>query len=98
MHAPANQAKDIFAEREWTTLGGGLGLSRRQTQIVRCVIRGNSDKQIARRFRMSASTVRTHLTRAFDKLNVRNRNELILFILRQFRKGCYGPACRRRRR
>jgi len=86
---------DAFSDREWDELIEALGLSGRQVQIARLILEGMSDKQIAAELRMSIATVRTHLSRLFAKLEVQNRNELILLVLRQFRTGCREADCQR---
>jgi DNA-binding CsgD family transcriptional regulator len=51
-------------------------LSQRELAIARCVCRGITDKEIARDFGIEFSTVRTHIKRIFNKLDVRNRLQL----------------------
>jgi DNA-binding NarL/FixJ family response regulator len=48
-------------------------------EIVRDVVAGCSNKEIARRSSISENTVKCHLTRIFDKLGASNRVELALF-------------------
>jgi len=88
----------IFSECEWRLLSDDLGFSPRQVQIVRCLFDGLSDKQVAAETRVSVPTVRTHLTRLFTRLNVQDRNELILYVFRRFRRRCIKSECPRCRR
>lgn len=88
---------DILSDEEWRRLTESLALSPRQVQIVRCIVAGMSDKRIALDMDMSVATVRTHVSRLFKKLNIENRNELILLVFRHFRAvypdvRCDGPA------
>lgn len=55
-------------------------LSPRELAICRAVCRGTSDKEIAREFGIEYSTVRTHLKRIFNKLDVGNRTQLMLMM------------------
>jgi two-component system, NarL family, nitrate/nitrite response regulator NarL len=56
-----------------------FGLTRRELEIVRAVVSGSTNKEIARRFSISENTVKRHLTHIFDKVGASNRVELLLF-------------------
>jgi DNA-binding CsgD family transcriptional regulator len=83
----------IFDRDEWKVLTDELRLSPRQSQIVRHLFLGQSDKQIAQAMSLALPTVRTHLGRLFAKFNVQDRNELILFVFHHFRRGCKAVNC-----
>ena len=51
-------------------------LTPRETEIVRAISRGQSNKEVARELQISEGTVKMHLHRIYEKLNVRNRTEL----------------------
>ncbi len=51
-----------------------------------------SDKQIAQKLDIALSTVRTHLSRLFVKLNVRDRLELVLHLIRESRNNAKEPG------
>jgi two-component system, NarL family, nitrate/nitrite response regulator NarL len=55
------------------------GLTPREMEIVRAVVSGYPNKEIATRFSISEQTVKHHITNIFDKLGVYNRLELTLF-------------------
>lgn len=57
-------------------------LTSRELQIVRLVAVGLRNKEIARRLRITANTVRHHLTTVFEKLDVRDRVSLVIFAIR----------------
>jgi DNA-binding NarL/FixJ family response regulator len=59
-------------------------LSKTELKILRMVLRGQSNKQIARDVFLSEKTVKFHLYKIFKKLSVKNRSELILY---GYRKG-----------
>lgn len=80
----------LFTRREWIDLTNQLGLSGRQAQIARCLLEGRGDKQVAHELGITVPTVRTYLGRMFVKLDVQDRNELIVNIFREFRTGCNG--------
>lgn len=56
-----------------------FGLTDRELEIVRAVVAGYTNREIARRFAVTENTVKTHLTHIFDKLGASNRIELALF-------------------
>jgi two-component system, NarL family, nitrate/nitrite response regulator NarL len=56
-----------------------FGLTRRELEIVRLVIAGYSNPDIADRCSISEQTVKHHVSNIFDKLGVSNRLELALF-------------------
>jgi DNA-binding NarL/FixJ family response regulator len=56
-----------------------FGLTRRELEIVRAIIDGYTNKQIAKRSSISESTVKRHVTHIFDKLGASNRIEVALF-------------------
>jgi DNA-binding NarL/FixJ family response regulator len=56
-----------------------FGLTRRELEIVRAVVAGYTNKEIAKRFTISENTVKRHLTHIFNKLGASNRVELALF-------------------
>ena len=90
------QEKEIFSEIEWNELVEGLSLSPRQDQICEKLFRCLSDKQIAYSLKISVPTVRTHLSRLFLKLDVQDRQELIIHFFQYFREGCRPEICPRR--
>jgi len=76
----------LLSSQEWAQLTRELGLTPRQTEIVRHLLLGKSDKQIARELKISVPTVRTHMGRLFHKLGLSDRVELILHIFARLRK------------
>jgi DNA-binding NarL/FixJ family response regulator len=54
-------------------------LTRREAEVVRLVCVGLPNKQIAARLEVAEGTVKTHLHRIYEKLEVRGRLELSLY-------------------
>ncbi len=54
-------------------------LSEREREIVTAVAQGKPNAEIAGEFFLSEATVKTHITRAFAKLDVSNRVQLTIF-------------------
>ena len=58
-------------------------LSRREQDVVRCVIEGQSNRQIAEALRISQHTVKNYMFKIFEKLGVCNRVELVFQVFSQ---------------
>jgi len=69
-----------LSEQELDSLGHEFGLSSRQTEIAGLISQGMSDRQIAEQLGISFGTVRTHMSRLFQKCNVDNRLQLLAHI------------------
>lgn len=54
-------------------------LSKREQDVVRCVVEGLSNREIARRLTLTEHTVKNYLFRIFDKLGVSSRVEVVLY-------------------
>jgi DNA-binding NarL/FixJ family response regulator len=63
-------------------------LSRRELDVLGWVVRGYSNKQIARELCIDETTVKTHLHRIFEKLDVRDRTQAAIFALQ---RGWFAP-------
>lgn len=61
------------------TESAGSELSERETEVVRLIARGYSNKQIAARLRVSVKTVETYKGRGMEKLGIRGRVELVRY-------------------
>lgn len=55
-------------------------LTRREEEILRLVASGNSNKEVARRIDLQEKTIKHHMTRILQKLNVRNRTEAAILL------------------
>ncbi len=56
-----------------------FGLTRREIDILRAVVAGCTNKEIAERAAITENTVKSHLTHIFNKSGASNRVELALF-------------------
>ncbi|WP_098464637.1 helix-turn-helix transcriptional regulator [Isoptericola jiangsuensis] len=60
-------------------------LTVREIEVTRLVVEGLSNRDVAQRLCVSVRTVEVHLGRAFRKLGVRSRSELVVLALRPAR-------------
>lgn len=67
-------------------------LSKRQSDVVRLVADGMTNREISNELRLSEHTVRNYLFQIFDKLGVSNRVELVRYILREKHDMPVGAA------
>ena len=58
-----------------------LGLTQRESEVLRCLALGHTNKQIGQRLSIEEVTVKLHLRRSYTKLGVRNRIETIQAVL-----------------
>jgi DNA-binding NarL/FixJ family response regulator len=77
---------ELISPEEWTNVRHRLRLSERQAQIVRLLVQGKADKQIAYELGVSTSTIRTYMDRLFRRFNLHDRVELIVHVFRCVRE------------
>jgi len=58
-----------------------FGLTPRELQVITTVVAGYTNEDIAKKLGISKQTVKHHLTSIFNKLDVLNRFELVLFAI-----------------
>jgi two-component system nitrate/nitrite response regulator NarL len=56
-------------------------LTRRELDVVSLIVKGMSNRDIAKQFELSEETVKRHLSNIFDKLNISTRLELAIFAI-----------------
>jgi len=70
---PAPQADPVSDE----AVRERLGITNRELEVLQLVARGLSNREIGETLFVSESTVKTHCSRAFDKLGARRRTEAV---------------------
>ena len=83
--AELRTGQNVFTPKEWSSLTAALHLSQRESDIVRVLFDGASEKRIAEQLGISPHTVHTYLWRIYRKLQVRSRNELLVRVFAEFR-------------
>lgn len=73
--APPSLAEPAAAAREGVA---GLGLSPRQLDVLACLLRGMSNKQICRELGLAEGTVKNHAIAIFRALNVSSRAQAVI--------------------
>jgi DNA-binding NarL/FixJ family response regulator len=58
-------------------------LSERETEVVRLIAKGYSNKEIAAQLAINAKTVETYKTRSLEKLDLRSRADLVRYALQR---------------
>ncbi len=65
-------------------------LTRREVQVMKNLLQGWSNKEIAEHLVISERTVQTHLTNIFSKMDVKSRTEAVLMAIRDGWAGHYS--------
>lgn len=78
---PVAATRTARDERGWP--GQDLGLSEREAEVVALAALGRRNADIAAALYVTVDTVKTHLARAFRKLDVHNRTELSALVHRR---------------
>ena len=58
-------------------------LTSREKQIASSVAEGNSNKMVAKKYGITERTVKAHLTHIFEKLKIKDRVALVIFLKQQ---------------
>ncbi|MEN9519528.1 MAG: hypothetical protein RLZZ381_2116, partial [Cyanobacteriota bacterium] len=55
-------------------------LTPREQEILQCIARGASNREIAQELYISEKTVRNHVTNILSQLNLRDRTQAAIFV------------------
>jgi DNA-binding CsgD family transcriptional regulator len=75
--ASRREAHDPLSDRRLRN----LGLTARQAEVARALVRGGSASEIAARLVISPNTARKHITNVYERLGVHSRGEAIARLL-----------------
>jgi DNA-binding NarL/FixJ family response regulator len=72
----------MLSREGWAQVGDHLGLSNRELDVAILMFEGHARTQIAHRLGCAPGTVRVYIDRLFAKLNVADRLEMALRVIR----------------
>src|ERR1700694_943702 len=76
--ALAGKVVGSFVRKPWAKgMSEGSELSERETEVVRLIAAGHSNKEIAGRLTLSVKTVETYKARSMEKLGLHSRAEIV---------------------
>ena len=67
----------LHTDHALTFLASRYSISEREQEIVRLVVSGKGNKEIGVQLKLSASTVKNHIYKIYQKMNINSRFELI---------------------
>ena len=76
-----SRSEQVEIRRKQHALEKLAALSKREQQVLDCVVAGNSNKQIARELDISIKTVETHRSNLMSKMQVGSVSELVRLAL-----------------
>jgi DNA-binding NarL/FixJ family response regulator len=74
VHAGKSRIPSAVAERLADRMSGPV-LTERETDVLRLIVKGNSNKEIASKLNISEATVKTHVNSLLGKLGVSDRTQ-----------------------
>ncbi len=74
----------ILSSDAWARIASSLGLSTREVQIVKALFDDEKESAIAATLGISSHTVHSHVERLHHKLNVHDRLQIVLRVVREF--------------
>ena len=78
-----SEGMDVKAKaKEMWRDGRGDRLTAREMDVLACIAKGFSNQDIARALFVSEKTVKNHLTNIFRKLNVNDRTQALIYVLK----------------
>ncbi len=78
---PAPETNPPAPETENEPLAAGKQLSAREIAILERIVRGDSNKHVARFFEISEATVKAHVKAIFQKIGANNRTQAAIWAL-----------------
>lgn len=74
----ASKVLDRFAELSRQSQAPADALSEREIEVLTLMAKGDANKEIAAQLHITDSTVKTHISSIFQKLNARDRTEAVM--------------------
>lgn len=73
----------LVRKRSATQLLHSNELSERETEVLRLIAKGHSNKEIASQLNLSVKTIETYKTRSMDKIGLRSRTDIVRYAYHQ---------------
>jgi DNA-binding CsgD family transcriptional regulator len=67
----------------WRMIAASIGLSEREVDVCRCLMRERCDKQIARDLGIAQRTVGRHIDRLYQKLSLHSRAAVVALVMHE---------------
>jgi DNA-binding NarL/FixJ family response regulator len=75
--------KILEEQPEWRVVDRYDSLSEREREVLQLIAEGQSNKEVADTLAVSPATVETHRAHIFQKLDVHNTAEVVLYAVRR---------------
>jgi DNA-binding NarL/FixJ family response regulator len=75
-------ANSLVRRRASTARSGATALSDRESEVLRLIAQGHSNKEIAARLNLSVKTIETYKTRSMEKTGLRSRIDIVRYASR----------------
>jgi len=75
-------ANSLLRRRTATARSGSAALSDRESEVLRLIAQGHSNKEIAARLNLSVKTIETYKTRSMEKVGLRSRIDIVRYASR----------------
>lgn len=73
-----SMTKQLFQYHQERSRGKDMGLTKREKDVLNCLVKGMSNMEIAERLFISDKTVKIHVGKIFKKLNAKSRSQAVL--------------------
>ena len=77
--------QDDASNAENQTVGDVFNLSKRELDVLDCLLKGDSYKMIADACSINIGTVNSHINSIYKKLNVHSKSEVVIKTIREKR-------------
>ena len=64
-----------------------INVTRTESRIINLVTSGHTNKEIAQKLNVSEKTIKAHVTNIFNKLNIQNRYQLMVYGRRKMKRA-----------
>jgi len=81
IRAKRRERRNRMIPEDLSSLLSPYGITKREIEVIQLVVRGRSNRDIEKVLFISMATVKMHLDNIYRKLGVKNRLELINFIM-----------------